>query len=99
MRKSTFMGALALALCSAVLWAGVSFAANTITVKVLQKGQPVQGASVEVLASDGSAVYTTNQSGTITADLTGKVFRLKVNNLAQAGLHSVSEHSVTISLN
>lgn len=99
MKKFLTKGAVAVALCAVVLLAGAAIAANTVTVRVLSGGNPVEGAAVQVIASDAGNSYITNQNGTITAELNGKFFRLKVNGDLLQGLHSVNENVVTVELN
>jgi hypothetical protein len=100
MRMMLGKGALALALCSILFVAGSALAANSVTVVVVdQNNTPVEGASVEVLGTDGATGYVTDQNGAIAADLNGEVFRVKVNGDILSGLHQVSEGTVTVELN
>lgn len=97
MRKTILKGAAVLTLCS-ILLAGVALAVNQVTVTVVNNDQPVPGVVVQVIASDGAGSYITDDNGSITAELSGKYFRLKVNEELQAGLYSIADSPVVVSI-
>jgi len=97
MRKMIMKGAAALVLCT-ILLAGVALAVNQVTVTVVANDQPVPGVAVQVIATDGVGSYITDDNGSITAELNGKYFRLKVNDALQPGLYSIQDSPVVVSI-
>jgi hypothetical protein len=75
-----------------------AFAAGTVTIQVVQGDQGIQGVPVEVLASDGSQSYITDQNGECVSEISGVYFRLKVNDEVLPDLHAVSEGTVVVSV-
>ena len=92
-------GALSLAVLALLILPGLSAAVNQVNVTVLENGAPVEGAMVEVLASDGVTSYVTDQSGEAVGELNGLYFRLKVNGQVVDGGYHVEDGPVTVELN
>ncbi len=89
-------GLAALTLVLAATTAGL--AANTVTIRVTENNRPVDGVIVEIYASDGASSFVTGADGEVTPELNGKVFRIKVNGVLQAGLHQTTEGTINVQI-
>jgi hypothetical protein len=76
----------------------VPASAAIVDVQVVMNGSPVEGATVDVFASDGAYSGITESDGTFSADIRGKYFRVRVNELTVDGVHNVNEGTIVVEL-
>lgn len=67
-------------------------------VAVVNAGTPLAGQQVVVMASEGKYQGTTDSSGRFSVVISGKTFRLKVNNRAVPGVFQVTQGVVQVDL-
>jgi hypothetical protein len=81
-----------------VLLVTYALAAGTVTIRVLNEGVPEEGAVVELIASDGTVSGVTNDTGEFTTDISGRYFRLKVQDTVFAEPFLVEDSPVVVEL-
>jgi uncharacterized GH25 family protein len=74
-------------------------AANTVNVQVLQDGNPVEGVSVNVMASDGTVSDVTDNAGSVEVVVNGSYVRVAVNGVTLDEIYQVSQGPIVIELN
>jgi len=79
MRKWFRSVAATVALCGLVAVATSAFAATSVDLQLVNNGQPVGGAQIEILGSAGLTETTTDANGLSQFELSGKYFRVHVN--------------------
>jgi hypothetical protein len=98
MRKVTIPIAAILLCAAALLAGGLSIAASPIQIKVVEDGDAVVGAGVDIITSDGVQSVTTDATGSVTVQISGKSFRVRVNGAPPSRAYAASESPVTITL-
>ena len=97
MHRSWLRTLFALAVGS-LLFVASSMAANRVEVRVLQDGNPVEGAAVDVIVSSGVVSGVTDAKGVFVTDISGNYFRLKVEGKVEVAGYPTTDSPVTVVL-
>ncbi|MBD3337430.1 MAG: hypothetical protein GF355_18100 [Candidatus Eisenbacteria bacterium] len=97
MRQRAF--ALLAVLAIGSLLASYAAAAGTVSVQVLDGDDPVEGIPVEIIASDGSQSGLTQADGSFTVEITGKYFRIRVQDTVLDGIYQIDDSPIVVDLN
>ena len=74
-------------------------AGGSAQVAVVSAGTPIAGQAVVVVASEGKYEGVTDQNGLFSVPISGKYYRLKVNNKPVTGIFQVSQGTVQVDIN
>jgi len=98
MRRLLLALAIVLPLGAAATHHAVMASAGTAQVAVVNAGTPVAGQAVVVLASEGKYQGVTDQNGRYTVSISGKYYRLRVNNKPVTGIFQVNQGAVQVDI-
>jgi hypothetical protein len=87
------------ALCGLVIVATSALAATSVDLKLVNNGQPVGGAQIEILSTTGMVQTTTDANGMAQFDLSGKYFRVHVNGRTLNAAYQGGQGLVVVDIN
>lgn len=86
------------ALCGLVIVAASALAATSVDLKLVNNGQAVGGAQIEVLTTDGMTQLTTDGNGLAHFQMSGKYFRVHVNGQTLNGTYQSGQGLVVVDI-
>ena len=98
MRKCFRTVATIAALCGLVAVTTGAMAATTVDLQLVQDGQPVGNAQIEVLGSAGMTPITTDAEGMAHFEFSGKYFRVHVNGQTLTDTYQAGQGLVVVEI-
>lgn len=86
------------ALCGLIAVGTSAMAATSVDLKLVNNGQPVGGAQIEILSTSGVTQATTDQQGMTHFELSGKYFRVHVNGQTLNAVYQAGQGLVTVDI-
>jgi hypothetical protein len=99
MRKWFRGVAAVLALVGLVAVAASAWAATSVDLQLVDNGQPVGGAQIEILSTTGMTETTTDANGLAHFQMTGKFFRVHVNGQTLNAAYEAGQGLVVVEIN
>jgi hypothetical protein len=87
------------ALCGLMIVAAGAMAATSVDLKLVNNGQPVGGAQIEILGTAGMIETTTDANGMAHFELTGKYFRVHVEGRTLNAAYQGGQGLVVVDIN
>ncbi len=99
MRKWFRSVAATVALCALVAVASSALAATSVDLKLVNNGQAVGGAQIEILGSAGMTESTTDANGMAHFEFSGKYFRVHYNGQTLNAVYQAGQGLVVVDIN
>lgn len=87
------------ALCGLMIVAASALAATSVDLKLVNNGQPVGGAQIEILSTAGVIQTVTDENGMAQFELAGKYFRVHVNGQTLNAAYQGGQGLVVVEIN